>query len=213
MDFKQKITKLMQADKYADAFLFCGKALRENPFDIEVLEKTTFIFQRIQDAHIDLAPATAEEYTLRGIAYFYSRQYDLCIADCTNAIKLDDNYDYAWKCRHLAHLYTSNLTLAESDIRKAIDIRPTAEYYNDLGTVISGRPGINMESLDCHLKATQLEPNHSLYWYNYGVDLAEKGYVSEAIRMFDKAIELFPNYDDAIHNRNHYAALLNNQNN
>lgn len=30
---KQKIAELMKADNYAEAFIYCGKALRENPND------------------------------------------------------------------------------------------------------------------------------------------------------------------------------------
>lgn len=211
-EIKQKIIELMHADKYTDAFVLCGKSLRENPFDEEVQEKVRFIFHRIQDAHIDLQPTNPEEYTMRGIAYFYSKQYDLCISDCTNAIKLDENYDYAWKSRHLAYLFTSNLILAERDIRKAIEISPTAEYYNDLGTVLSQKSGINLEALDCHLKATQLNPHISLYWYNYGVALTEKGNASEALIMFNKAIEISPNYEDAIVNRDYLLNYLKNLN-
>ncbi len=38
-NYKQKIAELMKADKYADAFIYCGKALRENTNDGDHLNK------------------------------------------------------------------------------------------------------------------------------------------------------------------------------
>ena len=195
------INELITKDKYAEALIYCGKALRENPKNEDVINKAVFIFKRIQDAHLDLEPTNAEEYTLRGIAYFYIGEIDSSIHDYTKAIELDKNYDYAFKSRHIINFIMGNLSTAENDIRRAIEINPIAEYYNDLGNVISSISNSNFESLDCYLKAVQLEPQIESFWYNYGCDLADKGQFENAIEKLDKAIVLNPNYEDALFNR------------
>jgi tetratricopeptide (TPR) repeat protein len=61
------------------------------------------------------------------------------------------------------------------------------------------------------LKATELNPEVEQFWYNYGSDLAEKGKLFDAIEALNKAIELSPNYEDAIVNREHIIEFLNSR--
>lgn len=208
-NIKQKIVELMKADKYADAFIYCGKALRENPLDQDVQQTATFIFKRIQDAHIEIEASTAEEYTMRGIAHLYANQIESAMYDFNMAIQTDDVFDYAWKSRSFLYFISGQLIQAERDIRRALEINPTGEYFNDLGNIISQQDNSNPESLDYYLKATELNPDVEQYWYNYGSDLAEKGKLNEAIEAFNKSIELNPNYEDAIVNREHVIEFLN----
>jgi tetratricopeptide (TPR) repeat protein len=208
---KHKIAELMKADKYADAFIYCGKALRENPHDEVVQKKAAFIFQRINDAHIEIEATTAEEYTLRGIAHFYANQIESAMYDFNMAIETDDTFDYAWKSRSFLHFVSGQFDQAERDIRRALDINTTGEYYNDLGNIKSQQDNSNPESLDYYLKATELNPEVEQFWYNYGSDLAEKGKLFDAIEALNKAIELSPNYEDAIVNREHIIEFLNSR--
>lgn len=210
-NFKQKIDELMKADNYPEAFIYCGKALRENPHDQEVQQKALFIFKRIQDAHIEIEPNNAEEYTLRGIAFFYAGQIESSLYDYTKAIESDEKFDYAWKCRHLIYYFMKKLNLAERDIRKAIDLKPTGEYYNDLGNVLSMGDPNSLESLASFKRATEMSPENEMYWYNYGVDLGDKGRLTEAIEQYNKALELSPHFEDAIVNRDYCMNLLRNQ--
>lgn len=206
--YKQKITELMKADKYADAFIYCGKALRENPNDIEVQQKAAFIFKRIQDAHIEIEANTAEEYTMRGIAYLYAQQFDSALYDFDSAIHEDETFDYAWKSKSLTYFITGQFNLAERNIRKAIELNPIGEYYNDWGNIITKIDTQNQESLTYYLQAVTLNPEIEMYWYNYGIDLAEKGKLIEAIAAFDEAIKLNSNYEDAIVNRDYVSNYL-----
>lgn len=209
--FKQIIEELMRRDKYVDALINCGKALRLNQNDPYAIEKAIFIINRIKDAHLDMEVQSAEEYTNRGIAFLYSKQIDQAIVDFNSAIELDDTFDYAWKSRSFAYYMTTQLNLAEHDIRKAIELYPCAEYFNDLGNILSSQNPKNHESIDCYIKATQLNPNSELYWYNYAVDLGEKGKLQVSLNAFNKAIELNPSYEDAIVNRDYVKSFLNKE--
>lgn len=208
---KHKIAELMKADKYADAFIYCGKALRENPHDEDVQQIASFIFQRINDAHIEIEATTAEEFTLRGIAHLYTNQIESALYDFNLAIEEDNEYDYAWKSRSFLYFISGQLNQAEKDIRRALDINPTGEYYNDLGNIKSQQDNSNSESLDYYLKATELNPEVEQFWYNYGSDLAEKGKLFDAIEALNKAIDLSPNYEDAIVNREQIIEFLNSR--
>lgn len=208
--YKQKIAELMKADNYAEAFIYCGKAFRENQNDVEIQQIAAFLFKRIQDAHIEIQANTAEEYTLRGIAYLYANQLDSALYDFDCAINQDETYDYAWKCKSFLFFITGRFNEAKINISKAIELNPIGEYYNDSGNIIAQKDPQNQESLNHYLKATNLSPEVEMYWYNYGVDLAEKGKLPEAITAFDQALILNPNYEDAQVNRDQVKSYLEN---
>lgn len=208
--YKQEIADLMKADNYAEAFIYCGKAFRENQNDSEIQQIAAFIFKRIQDAHIEIEANTTEEYTLRGIAYLYANQLNSALYDFDCAINKDETYDYAWKCRSFLFFITGNFNEAERNISKAIKLNPIGEYYNDLGNIFAQKDPQNLESLKHYLKAIELSPEVEMYWYNYGVDLAEKGKLTESITAFDQALILNPNYEDAQVNRAHVQSYLEN---
>lgn len=163
---KLKIAEFIKADKYADAFIYCGKELRENPNDQEVCETAAFIFQRIQDAHIEIDAKTAEEYTLRGIAYFYVGQVESSIHDYSKAIELDETYDYAYKCRHFSYAASGKINESLKDIIKAIELNPSSGlYYFDCANLLSHIPDKKAKSLDYYHKSVELDPINFLFWY------------------------------------------------
>lgn len=211
-NYLPEIEALMKADKYPKAFELCALALRDNPRNEKVIELFSFIFQRIQDAHIDLEPKTAPEFSMRGIAYFYSGDFNSALNDLNKAIELDENHDYAWKTRSLIYFFSKEFQLAERDIRQAIEIFPCAEYYSDLGNVISQMNPNNYESIDCYLKAVELSEIKDAYLYNLGCDYAEKGKLLEAIKIFEEVLRINPKNEDAVHNLNHYKAQIHNLN-
>lgn len=197
-NFKQKINELMQADKYAEAFVYCGKALRENQFDAEIIEICKFLFKRIQDAHIELVPTTAEEFTIRGIAYFYNGDYESSIGDYSKAIELDSSFDYAWKSRHISFACLGKINNSLKDIIEAIRLKPNcAEYYFDYANLLSYLPDKKDLALTCYLKSVELAPEIEMFWYNFAMELEKQGYLLDAQLKFTRVLELNPNFNDA----------------
>jgi len=132
--------------------------------------------------------------------------------DLNKAIELDENHDYAWKTRSFLFFMTGYFLEAERDIRKAIELNPCAEYFNDLGNVICELNPFNLESIDCFKKAVELSEVKDGYLYNLGCDYAEKGQIIEAIKTFEEALIINPNNEDASHNLKHYKLQINNLN-
>lgn len=209
--YKLNITELIKADNYPEAFIYCGKALRENPNDEEIQQTAGFIFKRIQDAHIEIIATTAEEFTMRGIAYFYSGEIESSIYDYTKAIELDETFDYAYKARHISYAAIGKINESLKDIIKAIQLNPTcALYYFDCANLLSRLPDKKSKSLDYYHKSLELEPNNFEFWYNFGVELEEQKYFNDAIIRFEKVLELNPNFVDAQMRIDRINSLLKN---
>ncbi len=199
-NIKKSIAELIVQDKYPDALIECGKALKESPSDSEIISVIKFLFSRIQDAHYDFTPKSAEEYTLRGIARYYNEELEDALADYDKAITKDGTYDYAFKCRHLVNAALGKIDDAIQDIQTSIELNPTGEYFNDFGT-LCGIIRKSKEAVAHYQKAVEISPNIPQFWYNFGCELMDQGQWKAAVQKFDKAIELWPKYDDALHNR------------
>lgn len=208
LELKKRIAEFIVQDKYVDALIECGKALRIDAQDTQVIDIVIFLNSRILEAHGDMQCQTAEDYTHRGIAMFYSDKMGDALLDYNRAIDLDSNYDWAYKCRHLIYASEGKIKEAHQDLLTAIKINPSGEYYNDLGNLL-GLLQKKDESLSCHLKAVELCPDIAQYWYNFGVGLMEHGYFQDALLKYNKAIELWPQYEDALVNRQYVQSLLN----
>jgi tetratricopeptide (TPR) repeat protein len=210
-DRKKYAEKLIQDDKYLEAMLEYSALIKENPQDSKIIERFVFLWQRIQAGNYDFEPETPEQYTMRGIAKFYNNEIENSINDFTKALSLDPNYDYALKLRAFSLKFLGRLDNAMTDLKKAISIQPTGEYYDDLSEIYA-LIGDKKTALYFHEKAIETTPNDARLWYNYGVELRESGNLKEALNKFNKAIELWPQYDDAIVNRQHVIEILKKQN-
>jgi tetratricopeptide (TPR) repeat protein len=67
-------------------------------------------------------------YRNRGIAYFHTAQYDLALADTSQAVGLDPNYFEAYDDRGNAYSRLGQNDRAMADYNVAIRIKPTFQY-------------------------------------------------------------------------------------
>jgi tetratricopeptide (TPR) repeat protein len=197
---KKNAVRLIKEDSYPEAFIEFSILYKENPSDEDVRNAITFLFSRIQEGNFDFTPVTAEEFSMRGIAAFYHQAYPESIADLTKAIELDPAYDYAYKSRAFSYLATGRINEGIEDLKKAININPTGEFFDNLAEFYSQTGEID-KALEYYKKAVAASPDDPRLWYNYGVQLGESGNAKEALAKFDKAIELWPQYEDALVNR------------
>jgi tetratricopeptide (TPR) repeat protein len=81
--------------------------------------------------------------------------------------------------------------------QKAIQIKPNADYYNNLGEML-GKSGKPDDAVKAYTTAAQLDPpNAGKYYFNMGAVETNTGKVDDAIQAFDKAIAADPNRADA----------------
>ncbi len=86
---------------------------------------------------------------------------------------------------------------AVEDFKKAIALKPTGTYYNNMGDA-AGRSGDTQSAVQAYEEAAKLDPgNAAQYYYNEGAVLTNTGKVDEAIQAFDKAVQADPTKADA----------------
>ncbi len=86
----------------------------------------------------------AVAYYNRGSAYYTKGRYDLAIADCSQALRLQPNYAYASYVRGLAYNNTAQYDLAIADCSQALRLNP---YYAD-AYVVRGLAYFNKRQYD-----------------------------------------------------------------
>ena len=206
---KQDGLKYIQEDNYKKALeIFCV-LLYENPKDKELFEISMFLFGRITDAHYDFQPETAEEFLFRGVARFYHGELENSILDYNVALKIYPKSDYALKCKAFSLTHQKNYLLAIEELKKAIEINPHGEYFDDIAENLS-RAGMNKEAIEYHEKAITASPNEPRLWYNYGTHLGKMNMIANAVIKLQKAVDLYPQYDDAKYNLDYYYKKLQN---
>jgi|SRR5579864_1784909 len=81
--------------------------------------------------------------------------------------------------------------------QKAIQIKPSADYWNLLGEAYS-KSGKADDAVKAYTTAAQLDPpNAGKYYFNIGAVETNTGKIDDAIQAFDKAIAADPNRADA----------------
>lgn len=76
--------------------------------------------------------------------------------------------------------------------KQAIELKPSAAYYNNLGGIY-GRAGKIDEAMAAYQKSAELDPpNAAQAWRNFGITLYNAGRLKEAVEPLKKATELDP---------------------
>jgi len=192
--------KLVDDDDYLKALNVFSELVYEFPSNPDYMSTCLFLLDRIVEANHDFEPETAEQYHFRGLSKFYKEEYHESIADFDRAIKLKPRMDYALKCKAFSLMYLGECRLAIECLLNAVKLNPAGEYFDDLAENYF-RLDEKETALLYHEKAIQYSPNNERLWHNYGAHLGKMGQYEKAIEMFDKAIVINPNYDDAIGKR------------
>jgi tetratricopeptide (TPR) repeat protein len=204
---KNRAFKLIREDNYLKAIDEFSKLYYENPKDSEVLKASLFLFSRIVQGNYDFEPITAEQFGFRGVSKFYMGEIEASVRDFNQALSLNPKMDYYLKCKAFSLRFLKKYDQSIVELEKAIAIRPHGEYFDDLAEVYS-IIGDNGKALLNHEKAVKYSPEDPRLWYNYGTYLGQRKHYEKAIEMLDKALELFPLYEDALHNRKYYLSCL-----
>ena len=92
-------------------------------------------------------------------------------------------------------------TRAVEDYKKAIALKPTGGYYNNMGEA-AARSGDTQAALQAYLSAATTDPaNAAQYYFNEGAVLTNTGKVDEATQAYDKAIQADPTKAEAYYQK------------
>ena len=126
----------------------------------------------------------------------------------TEATQIDPNQPVVWAAlaemeRNVAAKQTdpsgkkAAYTKAVEDYKKAIVLKPTGSYYNNMGDA-AARSGDTETAVQAYRSAATTDPtNAAQYYYNEGAVLTNTGKVDEAIHAFDMAVQADPTKAEA----------------
>ena len=99
-------------------------------------------------------------FSNRGNTYRNKGEYDRAIQDCTEAIRINPGYDYAFIARGLAYWYIGEYDHSILDCDEAIRIDPSStEAHFNKGLAYAGR-GENILAIENFDNAVRLSPDY-----------------------------------------------------
>jgi len=134
----------------------------------------------------DRAPGA---YNERGLALAAAGQHEAAVADFGQAIRIDPTQPAPYNNRGSARMRLGDCAAAAADFEAAMKLKPTARYAFNLGLARSAA-GDLAGAAESFTKAIELDGNFAPAYNQRGVTLGRMGRRPEAIRNFDKAIEL-----------------------
>jgi len=137
------------------------------------------------DRAIELNPEIAGAYNNRGLVYTKKGEYDLAIRDYDRAIELNPEFALAYYNRGNAYIYKNKYKEAIMDFEMFIRLAPP-QYAGDV---------MKLRAMIKDLAIRNAEAYNS-----HGLAYANKGEYDTAIREYEMAIELNPEYAQAYFN-------------
>ncbi|MDR1286638.1 MAG: tetratricopeptide repeat protein [Treponema sp.] len=146
-------------------------------------------------------PRTAGTFLDRGIMFAGRGEYDLAIADFSEAVRLDGEYTAAYGLRGNAYYYKGDYDNAIADYTQAI--RLDSEYAGSY--ILRGNAyhikGDYDKAISDFNQAIRLNPMDAVVYSLRGNAYSNKGDNDRAIADYDQAIQLDPEYAAAYFNR------------
>jgi tetratricopeptide (TPR) repeat protein len=141
-----------------------------------------------------LNPGLAPVQTALGQVQAAQGNTDLAFAAFERALKIDPNDAAANQAIAKAYEQQGRLDAAEAAFRKAITLDPDSLLYRDSYANFLFRQDRFDDAAEQWHGVIRLAPDHFGALVNLGSALSELGKLSEAIPMYERAIEIRPNY-------------------
>jgi tetratricopeptide (TPR) repeat protein len=160
---------------------------------------------------ISLYPNHPAAYNYTGLVYVEKGHYDKAIAKYNKAIALNPRYAKAYNNRGLAYSKKGEYMQAIIDFNKAID--KGLEIINIVILPFNSKEDSKI-NLSAAIDVTDdyISPNATLTdaYYNRGIVFCKLGNYQQAIKDFNKSIELEPDNAEAYHNRGVAYSMIGN---
>jgi|TARA_Y100000294_G_scaffold173972_1_gene191114 tetratricopeptide (TPR) repeat protein len=147
---------------------------------------------------LSINPNYKEAYYGLGMVYGYQNKYQVSKRYLTRAISIDDKFLSGWKWRGIVNDELGLLDDALTDFSTAISLDPANEdLYVRRARVLKKRKQYQ-ESLEDLLLAKDFNASNYRIPFYTGQVFAELGQTANAIEEFGNALELRPNYGEAL---------------
>ncbi len=148
-----------------------------------------------------LTEEEASALVSRGEVWLMKGEYDKAIADCSKAIGIDPNCDWAFANRGLAWLMKGDYEKAIADLTKTIEINPNHDWaLASRGAAWLMKGDYDKAIADCS-RAIEIDPSSDVAFANRGLAWRMKDEYDKAVTDLTNAIEINPNHDMAFANR------------
>jgi len=164
--------------------------------------------------------ANKENLTIKGLNEKLSQatqqqqagDFQGAVATLTEATNMDPTRDLLWfrlgDAERMAAAKATDpaerkqqYTNAAEHLKKAVAMKPTGPYYNNLGDALA-KTGDTPGSIAAYTQAAQIDPpNAAMYYFNLGAVLTNSGKMDEANEAFDKSIAADPNKAEAYYQK------------
>jgi tetratricopeptide (TPR) repeat protein len=152
------------------------------------------LLAQVGQAKADLAKAAADQRdTLKQKVTDLSGQAVTELEAAKSAApEKDPNLNLIWARLGDAYESAGRSAEAANAYKQAIELKPNAAYYNNLGGVL-GRSGKIEDAMAAYQKSAELDPaNAAQAWRNAGITFYNAGRMKEAVEPLKKATELEP---------------------
>jgi tetratricopeptide (TPR) repeat protein len=140
---------------------------------------------------VELDDDLAMAWVSLGLANYSAGKLDDAVQDFNRALRREPlNADAYYGLGRVADMRKDN-PAAESAYRKAIEIRPTWMYYDDLGSLYY-RLGRMPEAIAAFRKSIELAPDSIYAYSNLGAVYYAQGDLAQSAAQFQKALEIRP---------------------
>jgi len=132
--------------------------------------------------------ADIEELFLEGARVLTLKQFDKALEIFNKVLEKDPTHIKALEGRATIYIQKGEIELAESDLKKAVNIEPeNARIYYRLGQIYYRKKDLD-KALEFFTKAIDLEPTYPAAYMARSQVLREKGLEEEADLELDKAV-------------------------
>ena len=150
-------------------------------------------------AAIKINPNYDDAHTNLGVAFAAEGKSEEAIFHHCVAIKINPNNARAHYNLGLALKDQGKMDEAINEFRKTINIKPSsADAHNNMGIIFEMHFKKYDEAIYHYRQALQIDSNNPGTHFNLGIALAKKGELKEAIEHFRQAINLKPDYEEAL---------------
>jgi tetratricopeptide (TPR) repeat protein len=163
---------------------------------------------------IEMQPDSAATYYVRALGYYAKQDMKAAAADLAMSLKLNPKSEESARLlgqihynRSLERLQAKDETAANAEMAKAVEAFEAA-YAANPGSAdnitnlidVYERTKASDKAMKLTRSAVEQDPKNKVFRYAYGVFLLKQEQYAQAIEQFEKAVEIDPNYTDAIYN-------------